>query len=252
MVMEKQKQSRLGKAVAGTLGSLALVGCVSNPEGFSGDVSMNVKDHYSGSGFRVTDERADQFSASIRHERLPGWKFLPFITYTPGKRDLTELDLTVEKSGEVGGKNGDLISWNVGGSAYIFGLGDLINAHDAYQLDGKIGTNIYDTNVSFKAAQIFGDDSGKGRQYTLNAGREFGLGGGFNLSLSGNVLFNDRYFTNDTGFSIADASVDLAYKVNEDLSLSFGYTHQVPLDKSTFGDTFEDDGVFAFSVGGSF
>jgi hypothetical protein len=222
---------------------------ISNESAMPLEVSANVvgKTKYLVSGFEIIDSPVLQGDVTVSSPKVPGLSGNIWGCYDPQTRRFEEID------GSVAYDFG--ITDNLGAVAiashYDFDAGTL-DLPDAQELSLEVYTNNLPVDVSGKTRKIFGEQSGHGFQHALKVGKSFDLVDRLSLSVDAKGIYNDHYFTDAEGFAVAEGSANLNYDLGNGLNASLGYLHQTPLDKATFGDTFQKNGAVALGIGGTF
>ena len=213
--------------------------------GVSFDIGM--KNQYNASGFMVTRNPVIQGSLTFTHDNLPGWYAFGWGSANPrntASNLFTEVDPGVGKSFNIiDGLDGSLEA-----AYFSFKLSDEVQIPDATNLSASVNTTSLPLDFGFKLSQILGKDSGNGQQYTLSAGKGFKLIDGVSASVGVDAVANSKYFTDARGLAFLVGSVGVDVDIGDGWNLNVGYSPQFPMDRGTFGGTFERTGTFGFSI----
>ncbi len=90
-------------------------------------------------------------------------------------------------------------------------------------------------------------EGGRRKNYAIFGLSHTGAVGNIPVSLEGSLQFNNKYFSGDTGFSIAQANLSLPFDIN-----GFSVTPQIRLRKALDKDNFEDNTDFGVSLSRTF
>lgn len=210
-------------------------------------VSLGVKSNYNASGFLVTDSPVIQGSVTFSHDSLPGWYGFLWSSANP-RNDIskvfTEVDVGIGKSFNIT----DGLDGSLEAAYFSFKLSDEVPIPDATNLTARVDTTNLPINFGFKMNQILGNESGNGQQYTGSIGKGFEITEGVSASLGADAVWNDSYFTDASGLAFLSGNVGLDIDVGNGWNLNLGYRMQHPMDKDTFGDTFERNSTLGFTL----
>lgn len=208
------------------------------------EYSSTVKNMYLARiGAVFVNEPVVQNSLTYTNENIPGWSFNYWDNHKLNGQP-TEMDLTLRYSG-----SNDDVNYSVKGDRVF--LRDFTNFHDALELGGDISTKNLPVTLGAELDFIYSPDNSKttgGFEGILSAGKQFSIMDGLTAGVTGDLHFNNHYFTNSDRLSIANMGVGVNWDLLGTGLLSMGLDAKRQFSLS---DDFDNQTVYGFTVGGS-